>query len=126
MYQLGAGTVTSSSMSTASSKTSVGTSSTSKTSTSTAPTTSSTGWVYQGCYVDGLNGRDMSFQQPDSQTNTVESCINTCAGLGYTIAGMEYSVGLVSELNLLLLKVPEDTELLPTFRIVRLIMEDVP
>lgn len=34
----------------------------------------------------------MNYQQPDNQALTVESCIATCAGLGYTIAGMEFSV----------------------------------
>ncbi|KAH8807678.1 hypothetical protein F5884DRAFT_673669, partial [Xylogone sp. PMI_703] len=50
-----------------------------------------TGWAYQGCYVDGLNGRDLNHQQPDSQTLTVESCVKTCVAAGYTIAGMEFS-----------------------------------
>jgi WSC domain len=62
------------------------------TSTSSGPSTTSTGWVYQGCYVDGLNGRDLNYQQPDNQALTIESCQATCAGLGYTIAGMEWSV----------------------------------
>jgi hypothetical protein len=28
---------------------------------------------------------------PDSSNNTVEGCVNTCIGLGYSIAGLEYS-----------------------------------
>jgi hypothetical protein len=72
-----------------------GTSTTGTTKTSTTASFSATstvsGWVYQGCWVDGLNGRDLNFQQPDSQTNTVESCIAACKALGYTIAGMEWS-----------------------------------
>ncbi|KAF8242298.1 hypothetical protein K440DRAFT_591049 [Wilcoxina mikolae CBS 423.85] len=50
-----------------------------------------TGWAYSGCYVDGTNGRILATQQPDNAALTIESCINTCVGLGYTVAGMEYS-----------------------------------
>ncbi|KAL8724532.1 MAG: hypothetical protein Q9181_006783, partial [Wetmoreana brouardii] len=49
------------------------------------------GWSYQGCYVDGVSGRILGTQQPDNPTLTVESCIAKCVGLGYTVAGMEYS-----------------------------------
>ncbi|KAI4121761.1 MAG: hypothetical protein LQ338_006185 [Usnochroma carphineum] len=50
-----------------------------------------TGWSYQGCYVDGVSGRILASQQPDSSTLTIENCIATCAQLGYTVAGTEYS-----------------------------------
>jgi hypothetical protein len=30
-------------------------------------------------------------QEPDSNTNTIEQCVNTCNGLGYAVAGMQYS-----------------------------------
>ncbi|KAI9833274.1 MAG: hypothetical protein M1826_000187 [Phylliscum demangeonii] len=50
-----------------------------------------TGWAYAGCYVDGAHGRILSYNQPDSQTLTVESCVQACVGLGYTVAGMEFS-----------------------------------
>ena len=43
-----------------------------------------------GCWVDGLNGRILTKQQPDNAQNTLESCVQTCASLGYTIAGAEY------------------------------------
>ncbi|KAI9745488.1 MAG: hypothetical protein M1818_001022 [Claussenomyces sp. TS43310] len=49
------------------------------------------GWKYDGCYIDNAHGRILNHQQSDSQTNTVEICVNACIGLGYTIAGMEYS-----------------------------------
>lgn len=49
-------------------------------------------WKYDGCWVDNLNGRIMAHQQPDNQALTAESCVNTCIGLGYTVAGMEYGV----------------------------------
>ena len=48
-------------------------------------------FTYQGCYTEGNGGRAFTMQQPDNQTMTVESCIAECSGLGYTIAGMEYS-----------------------------------
>lgn len=50
-----------------------------------------TGWSYQGCYVDGLNGRDLNNQQPDSNTLTIQSCITACVSAGYSIAGLEFS-----------------------------------
>jgi len=70
-------------------------------STTTAPATSPTptpaavnlpsGWSYGGCYIDNANGRILGTQEPDSDTMTIESCIATCSGLGYSIAGAEYS-----------------------------------
>ncbi|TAQ87945.1 hypothetical protein B7494_g3730 [Chlorociboria aeruginascens] len=50
-----------------------------------------TGWKYGGCYMEGASGRALSYEQPDSNTNTIEACINTCSSLGYSIAGMEFS-----------------------------------
>lgn len=50
-----------------------------------------TGWSYSGCYIDNANGRILATQQPDSNTVTIESCINTCSSLGYSITGLEYS-----------------------------------
>ena len=48
------------------------------------------GWKYQGCYQEGSTGRDLMYQQPDSTKNTIESCVNTCVGRGYSVAGTEY------------------------------------
>lgn len=59
---------------------------------SSAATGLPTGWKYDGCYVDGAIGRIMNNQQSDNQQLTVESCVQTCSGLGYSVAGMEYSV----------------------------------
>lgn len=64
--------------------------------TTTSATTSATGlpggWTYQGCYVDNIGGvRSMLVQENDNPTMTIESCINLCLSLGYTVAGMEYS-----------------------------------
>lgn len=59
---------------------------------SSAATGLPTGWNYAGCYIDNANGgRVLRNGQPDSDTLTIESCVNTCAGLGYTVAGAEYS-----------------------------------
>ena len=33
----------------------------------------------------------MDNEQADSTTLTIENCISTCVGLGYTVAGLEYS-----------------------------------
>jgi len=58
--------------------------------TSALPTSVPTGWASQGCWVDGAFGRILDVQQPDSDQNTVEVCINNCITLGYTVAGLEY------------------------------------
>jgi hypothetical protein len=36
--------------------------------------------------------RILPVQQPDSNSLTVEGCINTCSGLGYSTAGVEWQV----------------------------------
>lgn len=55
-------------------------------------------WSYKGCYIDGVKGRIFATQQPDLSILTVESCISTCAGLGYSVAGMEYVSNKISTL----------------------------
>lgn len=71
--------------------------STSTVGTTTIPTTTApvatgipTGWSSQGCWSEPANGRLLTHQQPDSDTNTLEGCVQTCAGLGYKIAGAEF------------------------------------
>lgn len=49
-----------------------------------------TGWKSDGCYKEGTTGRSLQHQQPDSQTNSVEVCVNLCKSQGYTVAGMEF------------------------------------
>lgn len=56
-----------------------------------APTGLPAGWAAYGCWVDGVNGRILNNQLPDSQTLTLESCAQSCAAQNYTIAGAEYS-----------------------------------
>lgn len=56
------------------------------------PTGFPAGWTSQGCWVDGANGRILTHQQADSQTNTLQTCAQTCYGLGYSISGAEYGV----------------------------------
>lgn len=51
-----------------------------------------TGWLYQGCYVDNVNGRIFNNQQQDNPAMTVESCVATCVGLGFSVASMEFGV----------------------------------
>ena len=61
-------------------------------STSTGPTATGlpSGWGYKGCWIDQAYGRILSNSEPNSATLTVESCVETCIGLGFSIAGMEY------------------------------------
>ncbi|KAF1987013.1 WSC-domain-containing protein [Aulographum hederae CBS 113979] len=49
------------------------------------------GWSYGGCWNEGTSGRALPNGQPDSPTNTIESCIAACSSLGYALAGLEYS-----------------------------------
>ncbi|KUJ06679.1 uncharacterized protein LY89DRAFT_403153 [Mollisia scopiformis] len=56
-----------------------------------APLPIATG-LYQGCYLDGYNGRILQHQQPDNLELTQESCIATCTALGYTLSGVEWSI----------------------------------
>ncbi|KAJ9138967.1 Copper radical oxidase [Coniochaeta hoffmannii] len=81
-----------SSTATSSTRVSTGTtSSTLSTSTTATGTGFPAGWSYQGCYVDGVNGRILSYQAPDSQTLTQQSCATLCANAGYTISGTEWA-----------------------------------
>lgn len=80
------------SVSTSTSASQTGTSTSSVSISTPTQTGFPTGWIYQGCWVDGLDGRILNNQQPDNQALTQQSCVETCATAGYTIAGMEYSV----------------------------------
>lgn len=66
------------------------------------PTDIPTGWSYQGCYADEYNGlgRTMFNQQQDNTAMTLESCIEVCVSLGFSVAGMEFS----SQCNIISLK----------------------
>ncbi|AEO70370.1 glyoxal oxidase-like protein [Thermothielavioides terrestris NRRL 8126] len=77
-----------------------GTAPASSTSSAPATTTSSSpvvtglpaGWTAQGCWIDGLQGRILPDQLPDSQSNSPAECANACAAAGYIISGTEYGV----------------------------------
>ncbi|RCI15606.1 hypothetical protein L249_3621, partial [Ophiocordyceps polyrhachis-furcata BCC 54312] len=55
------------------------------------PTALPDGWTSYGCWVDGVHGRILKEQVPDDAKLTLQSCVRTCAGLGYKVAGTEYS-----------------------------------
>jgi len=87
------GPQSSSSSSTATSAT-TGTATSSSTSSSSslpAGTGYPTGWTYQGCYVDGAQGRILAHQEPDSQALTPQKCAQACQGLGYKISATEWA-----------------------------------
>lgn len=70
-----------------------GTSTSQPTSTSsigTGATGLPTGWTYKGCWLDQQHGRILALSEGETATLTVESCVATCKGLGYSVAGMEY------------------------------------
>ena len=54
------------------------------------PTGFPEGWEDRGCWVDGANGRILQYQAPDDPNMTLQSCVATCVGLGYAVAGAEY------------------------------------
>ncbi|KAK7452115.1 hypothetical protein VKT23_012220 [Stygiomarasmius scandens] len=49
------------------------------------------GWTYAGCWVDNAHGRIIENGQPGNNALTVESCIATCKGQGFSVAGMEFA-----------------------------------
>ncbi|KAI1757039.1 WSC domain-containing protein [Xylaria castorea] len=55
------------------------------------PSTFPSGWTSQGCWQDGPNGRIMpTFEAPDNDQLTLQSCASLCDGMNYTISGTEY------------------------------------
>ncbi|KAI0018314.1 putative glyoxal oxidase [Xylariomycetidae sp. FL0641] len=100
---------TSSSVSSTSSPVSSISSSVATTGSTTAPVTSSStaasapsttasntpgfpnGWVAQGCWHDGPNGRVLPWQQePEDNTMTQQKCAQLCFSQGYNVSGTEY------------------------------------
>ncbi|KJA20529.1 hypothetical protein HYPSUDRAFT_43015 [Hypholoma sublateritium FD-334 SS-4] len=49
------------------------------------------GWTSAGCFTDNTTFRALSTFAATSNFNSVEFCTSTCAELGFTIAGMEFS-----------------------------------
>ncbi|KAI0033597.1 hypothetical protein K488DRAFT_84794 [Vararia minispora EC-137] len=49
-----------------------------------------TGWSYNACWVDNANGRILGTELPDNQNLTVDSCIESCIGQNFTLAGLEF------------------------------------
>ncbi|KAJ2982466.1 hypothetical protein NUW58_g6433 [Xylaria curta] len=55
------------------------------------PTAFPEGWTAQGCWQDGPNGRIMpTYNAPDNDALTPQSCAALCDERGYTISGTEY------------------------------------
>nr|XP_019008257.1 uncharacterized protein I206_06812 [Kwoniella pini CBS 10737]OCF47038.1 hypothetical protein I206_06812 [Kwoniella pini CBS 10737] len=50
-----------------------------------------TGWTTYGVVAEGTTGRALTYTLWSDPSNTIESCANGCAALGYTISGTEYS-----------------------------------
>ncbi|KAL0947951.1 hypothetical protein HGRIS_010580 [Hohenbuehelia grisea] len=49
-------------------------------------------WNYSACYVDNAQGRIFGFAADPSPNMTVESCVSTCQGLNFTVAGLEFTI----------------------------------
>lgn len=57
---------------------------------STIPRNLPSGWAYEGCYDDLFpSGSILSVKQPYNSDLTVQACVWSCFGLGYSIAGLE-------------------------------------
>ncbi|KAI0878936.1 WSC domain-containing protein [Hypoxylon argillaceum] len=55
------------------------------------PTSFPTGWTAQGCWQDGPNGRIVpTYNAPDNDNLTPQSCAQLCDSLNYTVSGTEY------------------------------------
>ncbi|KXN83001.1 Putative fungistatic metabolite, partial [Leucoagaricus sp. SymC.cos] len=67
-----------------------------------------TGWAYNACWVDNAHGRILQTQIPDSQTLTVEACIQTCDAQNFTVAGLEFATQCFCGPNLIAGAVPAD------------------
>ena len=52
--------------------------------------TKSKGWQYIGCGADQYGNNALTGYREDIPTMTVETCIDTCSGKGFNIAGLEY------------------------------------
>lgn len=48
--------------------------------------------MYQGCFRDMRNDRDLDASLPNSQDLTAEGCAATCASSGYKFFGLQYSI----------------------------------
>lgn len=49
------------------------------------------GMTYQGCWTDdSTTGAQLAVLAYDQTTNTIDTCTQTCANMGYLAAGMEY------------------------------------
>jgi hypothetical protein len=61
-------------------------------STSTAAPAKPTGWIAQGCYVDSVQARSLSYgANVASNTMTNAKCRDACFSAGYILAGTEYA-----------------------------------
>ena len=97
---LAASTSSASSSSVSSSSTSDSSISFSSTSSSSTSSTSATatglpdGWSYRGCHIDNVYGKILIKPQPNNPQLTIETCVAACVAGGYSIAGVEYGVGM--------------------------------
>ena len=48
-------------------------------------------WHYVGCYVDGVNGRILSYTSPNSNTNSAQECISKCTAAGFTLSALQFT-----------------------------------
>lgn len=48
------------------------------------------GWTYRGCWVDNAQGRIMNGPVADTNTMTIEVCVQTCIAAGYKVAGLQF------------------------------------
>ncbi|KAJ8522393.1 hypothetical protein ONZ45_g1040 [Pleurotus djamor] len=81
---------TSSSTITSSSSTTTSSTTSSSSSSSSTPTPTPTGYTYLGCYADPSEARVLNGGMTSSSSQSVASCVASCASRGFSYAGTEY------------------------------------
>ncbi|KAJ7202648.1 glyoxal oxidase N-terminus-domain-containing protein [Mycena pura] len=49
-------------------------------------------WAYVGCFVDNAHGRIVVNQLPDNTALTIEACVSSCKGQGFSLAAAEFGL----------------------------------
>ncbi|KAJ7262498.1 hypothetical protein C8J57DRAFT_1436432 [Mycena rebaudengoi] len=56
-------------------------------------------WSYQGCLMESTKGRAIPWQSLYPNNNSATTCLSQCAAFGYTVGGMEFDCGDVSDVT---------------------------
>ncbi|KAF8169415.1 copper radical oxidase [Mycena galopus ATCC 62051] len=56
-------------------------------------------WSYQGCLMEAVGSRAIPWQNIYPTNNSATTCLSQCAAFGYTVGGMEYDCGDLSDVK---------------------------